>query len=55
MQNNTPREDQGLANLKLEGLSLSPEQYHIVERYKSGKISKDELIKEASAYARKCC
>jgi hypothetical protein len=54
MQNNTPKEDQCLANLKLEGLSLSSEQYRIVERYKSGKISKEELIKEAFAYAKKC-
>ena len=53
MQNNTLTEDQGFANLKLEGLSLSPAQYHIVERYKSGKISKEELIKEAYAYAKK--
>ena len=52
MQNNTPKEDQCLANLKLEGLSLSSEQYRIVERYKSGKISKEELIKEAYAYAK---
>ncbi len=54
MQNNVPREDQGLANLKLEGLSLSSAQYRIVELYKSGKISKEELIKEAYAYAKKC-
>ncbi|HOO50201.1 MAG TPA: antitoxin VbhA family protein [Alphaproteobacteria bacterium] len=43
---------QGIANLGLEGLSFSKEQDHIVKRYKSGQITKNDLIKEAIVYAR---
>lgn len=56
MQNNTPKSDylysQGIANLRLEGMSLSQDQDRIVKRYQSGKITKEALVKEAVAYAR---
>jgi hypothetical protein len=56
MQNNTQKSDylysQGIANLRLEGMSLSQDQDRIVKRYQSGKITKEALVKEAVAYAR---
>lgn len=56
MQNKIQKNDylysQGIANLRLEGMSFSQDQDRIVKRYQSGKITKDDLIKEAVAYAR---
>lgn len=56
MQNDVERNDylysQGIANLRLEGMSFSQDQDRIVKRYQSGKITKEILIKEAVAYAR---
>lgn len=56
MEKNTQNKDylysQGIANLKLEGMSLSRDQDHIVKRYHSGQISKESLIKEAAEYAK---
>lgn len=56
MQSNTQKSDflysQGIANLRLEGMSFSQDQDHIVKRYQSGKITKEALVKEAVAYAR---
>lgn len=42
---------QGLANLRLEGLSLSKEQNRLAQDYQDGRLSKSELIKEALKYA----
>lgn len=44
--------DQGIANLKLEGMSLTEEQESIAKRYQAGQLSRVELIKEALEYAR---
>lgn len=56
MQSKTQENDylysQGIANLRLEGLSFSQDQDRIVKRYQSGKITKEALVKEAVAYAR---
>lgn len=43
---------QGLANLALEGLHLTPAQNRLVMRYHRGEISKAELLKKAADYAR---
>lgn len=56
MQNNVQKNDylysQGIANLRLEGMSFSKGQDRIVKSYQSGKLTKEALIKEAIAYAR---
>ena len=43
---------QGVANLKLEGLSLTSEQDRIARNYQSGQLTRAQLIKEALKYAR---
>ncbi len=43
---------QGVANLKLEGMSLTSEQDRIARNYQSGQLTRAELIKEALEYAR---
>ena len=43
---------QGVANLKLEGMSLTSEQDRIARNYQSGLLTRAELIKEALEYAR---
>ena len=43
---------QGVANLKLEGMSLTSEQDRIARDYQSGQLTRAELIKEALEYAR---
>lgn len=44
--------DQGIANLKLEGMGFDAEQDVIARKYLSGEISKQQLIQEALQYAR---
>ena len=44
--------EQGIANLKLEGMHWTPEQDQIAREYLSGQISKKELIQKATEYAR---
>lgn len=44
--------NQGLANLKLEGMSLDIEQDRLARQYLAGEISKQQLIQEALNYAR---
>ena len=43
---------QGVANLKLEGMFLTSEQDRIAREYQSGQLTRAELIKEALEYAR---
>lgn len=43
---------QGVANLKLEGMSLTKEQDRIARNYQAGQLTRTELIKEALEYAR---
>lgn len=43
---------QGLANLRLEGMTLKNSQHKIALAYQSGKISHAELLDKALAYAR---
>ena len=43
---------QGVANLKLEGMSLSEKQDRIARNYQTGRLTRPELIKEALRYAR---
>tara|TARA_Y100000031_G_scaffold136154_1_gene159980 strand:+ start:1148 stop:1351 length:204 start_codon:yes stop_codon:yes gene_type:complete len=44
--------EQGIANLKLEGMHWTAEQDQMARQYLSGEISKQQLIKEALQYAR---
>lgn len=44
--------EQGIANLKLEGMHWTPEQDQIAREYLSGQISRKELIQKAIEYAR---
>ncbi len=44
--------DQGIANLKLEGMDLDDQQDQIARKYISGEISRQQLIQEALQYAR---
>jgi hypothetical protein len=44
--------EQGIANLKLEGMHWTAEQDQMARQYLSGAISKQQLIKEALQYAR---
>lgn len=44
--------NQGLANLKLEGMSLDAEQDRLARQYLAGEMSKQQLIQEALNYAR---
>ena len=44
--------DQGIANLKLEGMDLDDQQDQIARKYISGEISRHQLIQEALQYAR---
>lgn len=43
---------QGLANLRLEGMTLEAQQHRMVLEYQNGKLSHRELIDKALAYAR---
>tara|TARA_R110002072_G_scaffold73375_2_gene174842 strand:+ start:803 stop:979 length:177 start_codon:yes stop_codon:yes gene_type:complete len=43
---------QGVANLKLEGMSLTAEQDQIARSYHAGKLTKQQMVKKALAYAR---
>ena len=43
---------QGVANLKLEGMSLTSEQDRIARNYQTGQLTRAQLIKEALKYAR---
>lgn len=43
---------QGLANLRLEGMTLKNSQHKIALAYQSGKISHTEFLDKALAYAR---
>lgn len=43
---------QGIANLKLEGMSLSEKQDRIARNYQTDQLTRPELIKEALGYAR---
>ena len=44
--------EQGIANLKLEGMHWTAEQDQMARQYISGEISKQQLIKQALQYAR---
>lgn len=44
--------EQGIANLRLEGMSLSEKQDRIARNYQTGHLTRSELIKEALGYAR---
>ncbi len=44
--------EQGVANLKLEGMKLTKQQHNIARNYQSGKLTHRELISEALKYAR---
>lgn len=43
---------QGVASLRIEGMSLELKQHKMALEYHSGKISHKELIDKAIAYAR---
>lgn len=43
---------QGIANLRLEGMGWTAKQDKIAREYISGQISKTELIKKALKYAK---
>tara|TARA_A200000113_G_scaffold225042_1_gene244600 strand:- start:834 stop:1067 length:234 start_codon:yes stop_codon:yes gene_type:complete len=44
--------EQGIANLKLEGMHWTPEQDQMAREYLAGEIGKKELIQKALEYAR---
>ena len=56
MKKSGPKEkfvyEQGVANLRLEGMRLSLTQHKLVRNFQSGKISRAELVEQALAYAR---
>lgn len=44
--------EQGIANLKLEGMNIDLEQDKLARSYLAGSISKKDLIQKALDYAR---
>ena len=44
--------EQGIANLRLEGMNLDSEQDRLARMYLAGELNKKQLLQEALEYAR---